>query len=266
MAVREKTKPVSANEFPAEIDVRREVEGVAGQGDSVPPILLIAINYVRTQWLALVIMVVYLFGIAGLFSLNQQRPEVLFFLRSQPLYLIFLSLMLAVPAIQTDRKSRRIIAVLSKGIHRWEYLGGILCGCAIVAAIFSVLIWATAYVLCLRGGDPTAGLGLLCAALCACSITAAAAGLLYSTFLHPLLATAAASLTLFLPMMMWGTGSNPPGLLFPVSSMVDIVIAYRFGRTSGLPAIIVADLILAAAFWIVASAIFARRDVTISPE
>lgn len=229
-------------------------------------ILLIAINYIRTQWLALVIMTVYLFGISGVFALNQQRPEVLFFVRSQPLYLIFLALMLALPAIQADRKSRRIVAVLSKGVHRWEYLGGILVGCSLVTMFFSFLIWLTAYILCLRGGYPTAGLALFALALAACSVTAASAGLLYSTFLHPLLATAAASLTLLLPIVMRNSEVHPPRILFPVAWLVDVIVGYRFGTTDGLPAIIVSALTFALLFWIAGAFTFARRDVTISPE
>jgi hypothetical protein len=232
----------------------------------VRPILLIAINYIRTQWLALVIMTVYLFGIGGVFSLNQQRPEVLFFIRSQPLYLIFLALMLALPAIQADRKSKRIVAVLSKGIHRWQYLGGILVGCGLVTVFFTFLIWATAYFLCLRGGYPTSGLTLLSMALCSCGIAAAAAGLLYSTFLHPLLATAAATATLLLPIMMRNTGVHAPRILFPVSWLVDVIVGYRFGGTAGLATITVCAVMLTFLFWIAAVFTFARRDVTISPE
>jgi ABC-2 family transporter protein len=232
----------------------------------VRPIVLIAINYIRTQWLALVIMTVYLLGIGGVFSLNQQRPEVLFFIRSQPLYLIFLALMLALPAIQADRKSKRIVAVLSKGIHRWQYLGGILVGCGLITMFFTFLIWATAYFLCLRGGYPTSGLALLSLALCSCGIAAGAAGLLYSTFLHPLLATAAATATLLLPLMMRNTGVHLPQSLFPVSWLVDVIVNYRFGTRAGLATITIAAAILTLVFWIAAAFTFARRDVTISPE
>jgi hypothetical protein len=230
------------------------------------PILLIASNYVRTQWLPLLIMTIYLLGIGGVFSLNQQRPEVLFFIRSQPLYVIFLSLMLAVPSIRADRTSRRIIAVLSKGIHRWEYLGGILCGCAMVTASSSLLIWAIARLLCLRGGYPTTGLGLLALALCACGITAAAVGLFYSTFLHPLLATAASSITLLFPYLLRDTGVHPPRVLFPVSWLVDVIVGYTFRGSTGWIGIILSALSFAVLFWTAAAAVFARRDVTISPE
>lgn len=231
-------------------------------------ILLLAGNYVRTQWVTLLIMTLYLVGISGVFSLHQERQEVLFFLRSQPLYVLFVALMLAVPAIQTDRKSRRLLALLSKGIHRWQYLGGILGGCGIMTALFSFLIWASAYTLCRRGGNPTVGLGLLAAALCASGMAAAAAGLLYSTFLHPLLATAAAAGTLLVPVTFTtdGMSTGVTNLFFPVAGMVQALVHYHFGLVEGLWSIIIAAVICTVVFWVVASTIFGRRDVTISPE
>lgn len=231
-------------------------------------ILLLAGNYVRMQWVTLLIMTLYLVGISGVFSLHQEKQEVLFFLRSQPLYVLFVALMLAVPAIQTDRKSRRLLAVLSKGIHRWQYLAGILGGCGIMTALFSFLIWASAYALCRRGGNPTEGLGLLAAALCASGMAAASAGLLYSTFLHPLLATAAATGTLLVPIAFTTDSMNKgaANVFFPVAGMVHTLVHYRFGLVEGLWSIIITAVICTLAFWAGASAIFERRDVTISPE
>ena len=220
------------------------------------------------QWVTLLIMTLYLVGISGVFSLHQEKQEVLFFLQSQPLYVLFVALLLAVPAIQTDRKSRRLLAVLSKGIHRWQYLAGILGGCGIMTALFSFLIWAAAYILCVRGGNPTVGLGLLAAALCASGIAASSAGLLYSTFLHPLLATAAAAGTLLVPVTFTAESmkKGAPDLFFPVAGMVHALVHYRFGLVEGLWIIIISAAVSALVFWAVASAIFERRDVTISPE
>jgi ABC-type transport system involved in multi-copper enzyme maturation permease subunit len=234
----------------------------------VRPILLIAGNFIRMQWLIVVIMTIYVGGIAGVFSLNQQSQEVLFFVRSQPLYILFLSLMLAVPAIQTDRKSRRLLAVLSKGIHRWQYLGGILCGCTILCAIFSLLIWGTAYMLFLREERSTTGLALLILALFCCCVTAAAAGLLYSTFLHPLLATGVATITLLLPLPLAARGMDMrvTKLLFPVAGMVDQLVDYQYGAVEGLWTVTITAAIFAVVFWILGAMIFASRDVTISPE
>ena len=43
--------------------------------------LLIALNYARMQWVTALVMTVYLVGMAGVFALNQQSQEVLFFVR-----------------------------------------------------------------------------------------------------------------------------------------------------------------------------------------
>jgi ABC-type transport system involved in multi-copper enzyme maturation permease subunit len=234
----------------------------------VRPILLIGGNFVRMQWLIVVIMTVYIAGIAGVFSLNQESQEVLFFVRSQPLYILFLSLMLGVPAIQTDRKSRRLLAVLSKGIHRWQYLGGLLCGCTVLCGVFTLLIWGTAYMLFLREARSTSGLWLLILALFACCVTAAAAGLLYSTFLHPLLATGVATITLLLPIPLAARGMDMRilKLFFPVADMVNHLVDYQYGAVEDLWTVTVTAIILAIVFWMAGAMIFARRDVTISPE
>src|SRR2546421_9819577 len=107
-------------------------------------IFLIGINFVRTQWIALAVMCTYVLGIGGIYRVHTQRDEILFFLRWHAGYAIFFATMIAIPALQTERKTRRILAVLSKGIHRWQYLGGLLCGGAMVAAVFCLLIGVTA--------------------------------------------------------------------------------------------------------------------------
>ena len=86
-------------------------------------IVLIGINFVRTQWIALAVMCAYVLGIGGIYRVHTQREEILFFLRWHAGYAIFFATMIAIPALQTERKTRRILAVLSKGIHRWQYLG-----------------------------------------------------------------------------------------------------------------------------------------------
>src|SRR5712672_304385 len=156
-------------------------------------IVLIGINFVRTQWIALVVMCTYVLGIGGIYRVHTQRDEILFFLRWHAGYAIFFATMIAIPALQAERKSRRILAVLSKGIHRWQYLGGILCGCAIISAIFCLLVGGIAAWLCRQGGLSPEGLGPLMLALFFCCVAAASVGLFCSVFLHPLFATAATS-------------------------------------------------------------------------
>jgi ABC-type transport system involved in multi-copper enzyme maturation permease subunit len=230
-------------------------------------ILLIGVNFVRSQWIALAVMAAYMAGIGGVFQWHVQRADVLFFLRWHSGYAVFLGTMIAIPALQAERKSRRILAVLSKGIHRWQYLGGILCGCAIISAIFCLLVGGIAGWLCRQGGLSPEGLGPLMLALFFCCVAAASVGLFCSIFLHPLFATAATSAILLLPFAMDAAGWKMPIGLFPVPAMVRTLMEFQFEPTgSDAGAIISGALLQIAVFWLAAAVIFARRDVTISPE
>jgi hypothetical protein len=232
----------------------------------VRAILLIGTNFVRGQWMTVLVMTVYLAGIGGVFAHNPERQESRFFLEMHAFYVLFLSVVIAVPALQMERRSRRIVAVLSKGIHRWQYLGGILCGCCMIAGIFCLLVGGIAWMLCRLGGYPTEGLGGMIMALLACCLLATSAGLFYSTFLHPLLATGAASATLILPMIAQPAGWHLRKELFPVAWLADSLARFRFGSPVGTAALCASAVVLAMLFWFGGAQVFARRDVTISPE
>jgi hypothetical protein len=231
-------------------------------------IFLIGINFVRTQWIALAVMSAYMAGIAGVYRLHAQREEVLFFLRWHAGYAAFLATMMAIPALQMERKTRRIQAVLSKGIHRWQYLAGILCGCAMIAAIFCAMVGGTAGWLGQQGGIATGGLAAITLALFCCCVAAASMGLFFATFLHPLLAMAATSAILTLPVALEQAGWHAPWVFFPVASLFRTLwTAYRFQPVAGgVQILVLTALAQALFFWIAGSFVFARRDVTISPE
>src|SRR6516165_10053462 len=103
-------------------------------------ILLLGCNFVRTQRLAITIFTAYMLGIGGLFGWHEPRPDARFFLQWHSFYVVLLTAMVAIPAIWSERRSKRILAVLSKGIGRWQYLGGILFGCAVISAWFCTLL------------------------------------------------------------------------------------------------------------------------------
>jgi hypothetical protein len=230
-------------------------------------IVLIGVNYLRTQVLTVLIIVVYLAGMAVVFLHNQRGQEARFFVQLHSLYVVFVALMVAVPAIHADRKSRRILAVLSKGIHRWEYLGGLLCGCGLVSAIFCGLVGGISLMLSLSGGYATAGLAGLMLMVFTCALMASAIGLFFATFLHPLLATLAASATIALPLLLRQAGWNTS--VFPAFQLADSIAKFQFGDPASAGAIATTTSIAAALtilFWIASAVIFARRDVTVAPE
>jgi hypothetical protein len=230
-------------------------------------IILIGINFLRTQWISLAVMTAYIAGIGGVFRSHVHPADVLFFLRWHAGYAVFLATMMAVPALQIERKTRRILAVLSKGIHRWQYIGGLLCGCSMAAALFCALVGGIAVWLCQQGGISAHGIAAVTLALFCGSVAAAATGLFFATFLHPLLATVATSVVLGLPFAIEAVGGRPHWQLFPVAWMFRFLLAFQLQPANNEAWEIGAlALCQVAVFWIAAALVFARRDVTISPE
>jgi hypothetical protein len=98
---------------------------------------------------------------------------------------------------------------------------------------------------------------------------ASAIGLFFATFLHPLLATFAASATIALPLLLRQAGWNAPGNVFPASQLAESITKFQFGDPAS-PGAIATTVSVAAAitilFWIASAIIFAQRDVTVAPE
>lgn len=229
------------------------------------PILLIAANFIRTQWLVVAIMTAYLLGISGVFAVHQQVGETIFFLQWHSFYVLFLAMILAVGAIQSERKSRRIVAVLSKGIHRWQYLTGLLCGCGGIAGLFWIVI-ACAMVMLSHPGSSAGRLVAIFVALFCCSVATAAVALFYSVFLHPLLATIAASATLALPYLVQPWNTQMQSAWFPVSGIFFLLQDYPLRPASEVWSVAAAAVAYALVFLAAATVTFSRRDVTTSPE
>jgi hypothetical protein len=135
-----------------------------------------------------------------------------------------------------------------------------------ISGIFCLLVGVISVTLCWRGGYPTTGLAGLTVALFACCLLASAAGLFYATFLHPFPAASAAALTLALPLATERMGGQPLAALFPASWLARNIINYQFGKVTDAGWIAASALAMAVLFWMGAAAVFARRDVTISPE
>jgi hypothetical protein len=230
-------------------------------------VILLGLTFVRSQWIILAVITVYLLGMGAVFHTRVRPADVLFFLRWHAAYAVFLAAVVAIPALPMERKTRRILAVLSKGIHRWQYLGGLLLGCAMMAALFCALIGGISEWLCFNGGIAHSGLLPVTVTLFCCSIAAAATGLFFSTFLHPFLAMAATSAFLFLPFGLEAAGRSPLWQAFPVAWIFQYLLNFELQPAgSEVWRIALSALVQALVFWMAAAAVFARRDVTISPE
>lgn len=231
------------------------------------PIFLIAVNFMRSQWIVLTIMLVYVVAMLGFIGLHEQRSEVLFFIRQLSFYAIFLGTMLTIPAIQNERKSRRILAVLSKGIHRWQYLAGLLLGALLIIAAFCLAVGLATWWLARQASFPTAGLGDYILVLFLGCAACAAVSLFSSVFLHPFVALPVAIIILFLPLALELRGVYLSALLFPVSAITHVVSDYTFQPPgTGLWRIGASAAMQTVVFWALASLLFARRDITVTSE
>jgi len=231
------------------------------------PIFLLGTNFLRSQLLLIAIVLAYIICLTGFLAFHVQLPDLLFFVRQQAVYAVALGAMVMVPALQNERKSRRIMGVLSKGIHRWQYLGGLLCGAVLVAGIFCLAVGLAALWLGQQGSVPVAGLMKLMLVLFLASAAGAAVALFCSVFLHPLLAVVATSLILFFPYVAQVRSWHLPNQLFPVFAAIQAAVSFTFQRPArGLLLIGISAVIQTIVFWIAASIIFARRDVAIASE
>ena len=231
-------------------------------------IALLAANFVRSQWLAVSIMTGYVLSIGAVFGWHGRSPEVLFFFRQQAFYALFFSVLIAVPAVHAERKSRRILAVLSKGIHRWQYLAGLFFGCVAIAGFFCLLVGLVTLLLGREADLPLHGTFTVLLVLFAACMAGVAVALFCSVFLHPLLALIAAFAILMAPLAVELAGSSPPSVPWsPVSAIASVISKYQF-QTPGntIYWFALSAVVHAAVFMAGAALLFQRQDVTISPE
>lgn len=95
----------------------------------------------------------------------------------------------------------------------------------------------------------------------------AAVSLFSSVFLHPFLALPVAIIILFLPLALEFRGVYSSALLFPVSAITHVASDYTFQPPgTGLWRIGAAAASQTVVFWVLASLLFARRDITVTSE
>jgi ABC-type transport system involved in multi-copper enzyme maturation permease subunit len=225
---------------------------------------LIGVNFVRQQKVLLFVMVAWLllFGAAlGFVVGGENIDDVMALFRQEAAYGVIVTVFISASAISGERRSRRIIAVLAKGIYRAEYLAGIMTGNVLMAGIYFLLVGIVNQALATRfsfNADiwPTLAAGFIA------SILAAALALLLSTFLHPLLSSAFTMGILALPFL-------APALVLaiPVAYVIRQTLDFQYERgwQGGWEFAAVAAVEIVVCF-AAAAAIFGRRDVTSGAE
>jgi ABC-type transport system involved in multi-copper enzyme maturation permease subunit len=231
-------------------------------------ILLIAGNFMRENRWPLLTLLVYVavFGGAMAFMADASLDDTLFFLRSVGVYGLAFTGLMAASAINNERRTRRMLAVLSKGIERSQYLTGLLLGVMFNAGIYCAAVGAIGTLALARHGQPAGKIWELVGVLMASFLLAGSAALFFSTFLHPLMAAAAAGITLA-TLGAAGRVLGPPwAQVLPAYTLTDAMIsfglqAWRVPLTAAAWAAVHSIL-----FWMLAAMVFARRDIAVAIE
>jgi ABC-type transport system involved in multi-copper enzyme maturation permease subunit len=235
----------------------------------VRAILLIAVNFVREQrWPIFVLLLwVLLLAFLGLVAdVQRQREDLLFIFKQVAVYVVVFSVFFGGSAIHNERKSRRILAVLSKAVGRQQYLSGLVGGVTIACTIYCFALGITGSWTLGEAGFSVQQVWFLMLYLIAASMLAGTIALMFSTFLNPFFAAGATAMVLGLPALAGHVGARWEYII-PVYSLSAAVLKSSF-KASGSPlwfplGLAVLETIV---FWVLAARIFSRMDIAVSVE
>jgi ABC-type transport system involved in multi-copper enzyme maturation permease subunit len=232
-------------------------------------ILLIAGNFIREQRWTLLALSILPFFMAVLLRYDRTPHEDLVFALGQLYaYAVFLAFFLSATAIHNERKTRRILGVLSKAVERGDYLAGLaigICGCVVVYC--TALGLAGAWLLLSLGMAAEGfvlGLGLVIVA----ALLAGMVVLLFTTMLPPIFAVMAGTVVLGSPLLIArffdvDVSGWMPGyalLIAAAKGTMDVATAIEAWP---MAAVALGEAVV---LWWVASEIFARRDIAVAIE
>ncbi|HKN34055.1 MAG TPA: ABC transporter permease [Terriglobales bacterium] len=233
-------------------------------------IALIAINFFREQrWPILVLMSwVFLLSVLGLVvDLRKASDDVLFIFKQGVGYGILFTIFFGASAIHNERKTRRILAVLSKSVGRGQYISGLITGIMFAAAIYSFAMGVTGTWVLGASGFPAEHLWLLMLCVMLVCLLCASLSVLFSTFLNPLFATMATGIVLGLPAVAALQFRSRWAEVVPAYSLIEPLMKASSGSNEPVrgPLLMLA-LGEAVFFWVCAFWIFERRDIAVAVD
>lgn len=224
-------------------------------------IFLLGKSFVRqNRWLLIVLLLwpLVVGASVGYTHSASTVSDVLEIVQPEMLYGLLIVTFLASSAVYNERRSRRILGVLSKAVSRIQYLLGFLVGATWFAVVYLLMIGVS--VLWLLGWSTAIRSALsLCFDGIVASIWAVSVGLCFSTFAYPFIAATLAGAVTLGPMILAGT--HP--ILAPVAALIRGSNSFSGKVSAALIAAALAESIL---FLLLAERIFSRRDVTGSLE
>jgi ABC-type transport system involved in multi-copper enzyme maturation permease subunit len=233
-------------------------------------VALIAINFVREQrWPILVLMLsVVLLVILGLMrNLGPSHEDVLLIFKQLGVYGVAFAVFFGASAIHNERKTRRILAVISKGVSRTQYISGLLIGIGMAVALFALSMGVTGTWVLGAAGARAGQIWSVIACLVLACVLSAAVAVLFSTLMNPLFATLATAIVLGVPAVAALHFGSRWARAIPAYSLLDQLLQFSFGAHVVLPGnLMILAFFEALALWLCASWIFSQRDVAVAVD
>ncbi len=231
---------------------------------------LIAINFVREQrWPILVLMLwILVFSVLGLLvDLRRSREDVLFIFKQLAVYGIAFAVFFGASAIHNERKTRRILSVLSKSVGRAQYISGLLGGIVLAVGIYCFAMAVTGTWILRPAGFPALHVWFLMLCLMMGCLLAAAVAVLFSTFLNPLFATLCTALALGIPAVAALQFHSRWVDAIPSYSLINLLMKASFAPNwTARWDLLALALLDAIALWLIASWIFRQRDIAVAVD
>lgn len=234
------------------------------------PVGLIAVNFAREQrWPILTLLLwVLLLAFLGLVTdIHRQREDLLFVFKQDAIYVLAFSVFFGGSAIYNERRSRRILGVLSKAVGRQQYLSGLVLGVTIACALYCFALGLTGSWTLGGAGFPISRVWFLMVCLVTACTLAGTVALMFSTFLNPFFAAGATAMVLGLPVLASQILGPRWNYVIPVWELGATVLNSSFnspGTASWLPVVLAAVETLA--FWLLSARIFAYVDIAVAVE
>ena len=233
-------------------------------------VLLIAVSFVREQRWPIFVLLLWVVGLCliGLtIDLRKSREDVLIIFKQLAVYGVAFAVFFGGSALHNDRRSRRILAVLSKAVGRKQYLCGLLTGIALALSLYCFCMGFTGSWVLGQSGFSISLLWYLMLCFMAASLLSAAVAVLFSTFLSPLFATLATGLFIGIPALITLQFGGKWAYAIPVYPLLGPLLNATFRQRWHFEWL----LLMLAAFemiglWLIASWIFRRRDIAVTVE
>ena len=233
-------------------------------------IVLIAANFVRQhRWPVILLFGWIVLTATAVGGFSRSRPvadDIAFQAQQLAIYICVFSAFLAADAIHSERKSRRILLLLSKAISRAEYLFAILFATCTLAFAYSLLSAICSVGLTARAMLPSGPVWSLMIVVAAGALISSAVAIFFTTFLNPYLATACTLVLFCFPVGFHGY-RHAWVAWWPGFPMIVQFLKFSF-QSDWAPnwgAIVIA-LVESVVFWALAAAVFERRDIAVPIE